>query len=122
MAEGLMKALFGDKFESYSAGTVATRVNPLAIKVMAEIGIDISHHRSKSVEEFRGWEFDYVVTVCDQAKESCPFFPGARKYLHKGFEDPSQYEGDEALQKFREVRDEIKEWLIETFSAFDCKI
>ncbi len=116
MAEGLMRALFGDKFESYSAGTVATRVNPLAIKVMAEIGIDISHHRSKSVEEFRGWEFDYVVTVCDQAKESCPFFPGARKYLHKGFEDPSQYEGDEAIQKFREVRDEIKEWLIETFS------
>ena len=118
MAEGLMRALFGNKFESYSAGTVATGVNPLAIKVMAEIGIDISHHRSKSVEEFRGWKFDYVVTVCDQAKETCPFFPGAKEYLHKGFEDPSQYRGNEALEKFRKVRDEIKEWLIETFSKF----
>ncbi|MEF3244503.1 MAG: arsenate reductase ArsC [Caldisericaceae bacterium] len=122
MAEGLLRALYGDYYEAYSAGTQATRVNPYAIKVMTEIGIDISKQRSKSIEEFRGKEFDYVVTVCDHAKETCPFFPGANFYLHKGFKDPSEATGDEEsiLREFRRVREEIKAWIEETFgSSFD---
>lgn len=117
MAEGLLRALYGDYYEAYSAGTQATRVNPYAIKVMAEIGIDISHQRSKSIEEFRSHKFDYVVTVCDHAKETCPFFPGANFYIHKGFKDPSEAVGDEEsiLKEFRKVRDEIKMWIEETF-------
>ena len=117
MAEGILRALYGDQYEVFSAGTQPTKVNPYAIKVMAEIGIDISHHRSKSVEEFYGMEFDYVVTVCDRAKETCPFFPGGKVYIHKGFEDPSEAEGeeDEIIAKFRKVRDEIREWIEETF-------
>jgi len=112
MAEGLLKALHGDRYEGYSAGLEPTRVNPYAIKVMQEIGIDISTHRSKSIEEFRGKSFDYVVTVCDQAKEVCPFFPG-EKVLHKGFEDPSTFKGteDEILEEVRCVRDKIKDWI-----------
>ena len=94
MAEGLLNALYGDRYEAYSAGTQPTEVNPYAIKVMAEMGIDISKHRSKSVEEFRGKKFDYVVTVCDHAKETCPFFPGGEKYLHQGFKDPSDLRGE----------------------------
>jgi arsenate reductase len=84
---------------------------------MSEIGIDISHHRSKSVGEFLETKFDYVVTMCDNAKESCPFFPGGKRYLHKGFTDPSVFEGteEEKLRIFRRVRDEIKDWVIKTF-------
>ncbi|MCS7202360.1 MAG: arsenate reductase ArsC [Dictyoglomus sp.] len=117
MAEGLMNALYKDKFLAFSAGTDPKGVNPLAIEVMKEIGIDISHHRSKSIEEFRGESFDYVVTVCDSAKEKCPFFPGGKKYIHKGFMDPSSFEGsyEEKLEIFRKVRDEIKKWLEEYF-------
>jgi len=116
MAEGILRHFFGDKYEVASAGTVATKVNPYAIEVMKEIGIDISSHRSKSVEEFRGRIFDIVVTVCDHAKETCPFFPG-RKVFHKGFEDPSQAEGsrEEILEKFRQIRDEILAWIKENF-------
>jgi arsenate reductase len=85
---------------------------------MAEIGIDISAHRSKSVDEFLDKTLDYVVTVCDHAKETCPFFPGGRKTIHKGFEDPSSAEGseEEKLAVFRRVRDEIRTWVEETFS------
>lgn len=117
MAEGLLKALYGDRYEVYSAGTYPTVVNPYAIKVMSEIGIDISEYKSKSIEDFIGMNIDYVVTVCDRAKETCPYFPGAKKYLHQSFEDPASYEGDEEekLNKFRKVRDEIKEWIIKTF-------
>jgi len=95
MAEGLMKALYGDKYEAYSAGTEPTKVSPYAVKVMAEVGIDISKQYSKSVEEFRGKEFDYVATVCNHAKETCPYFPGGKKYLHESFEDPSKLTGSE---------------------------
>ncbi len=116
MAEGILRYFFGDKYEVASAGTVATKVNPYAIEVMKEIGIDISSHRSKSIEEFRGRIFDIVVTVCDHAKETCPFFPG-RKVFHKGFEDPAQAKGsrEEILEKFRQVRDEILAWIKENF-------
>ncbi|HAF70618.1 MAG: Arsenate reductase [Acetothermia bacterium 64_32] len=117
MAEGLVNARYGDRFEAKSAGIKPTGVHPLAIKVMAELGIDISHQHSKSIEEFLGQEFDYVVTVCDHAKETCPFFPGAKEYLHAGFPDPAAAEGteEERLAAFRRVRDGIARWLEETF-------
>lgn len=112
IAEGLVNALYGDRYLAKSAGTIATKLNPFAVKVMNEIGIDISYHRSKSIEEFKGKIFDVVVTVCDNAKETCPFFPGKR-VLHKGFDDPSSFEGSDAGKSavFRKVRDEIKNWI-----------
>lgn len=117
MAEGFLNALYGNRHEAHSAGIEPTRINPYAIKVMAEIGIDISTHRSKSIEEFRGKSFDYVVTVCDHAKETCPFFPEGEKLLHKGFKDPSEFKGteEEILAKVRRVRDEIRNWIEKTF-------
>jgi arsenate reductase len=117
IAEGLMNSLMGDTYEAYSAGTEPAEVNSLAIKTMAEIDIDISKHRSKSIDQFIKDEFDYVVTVCDHANEVCPFFPGGKNRMHKGFEDPSGFEGNEQekIEVFRRVRDEIKEWLEDTF-------
>ena len=119
MAEGILRALYGDRYEVYSAGTHPTGVNPYAVRVTAEIGVDISTHRSKSVEEFRGMRFDYVVTVCDNAKENCPFFPGAKVYLHRSFKDPSEAKGveEEIMEVFRKVRDEIKNWIEKTFGT-----
>ena len=116
MAEGLLQHLCGKGFEGFSAGIIKTHVHPLAIKVMDEIGVDISKHVSKTIDEFRDEVFDYVVTVCDNAKETCPFFPG-KNVIHKGFEDPSQQLGSskEAIEAFRMVRDEIKEFIVETF-------
>ena len=116
MAEGFIKVLYSDKYKAYSAGTTPSSVNPYAIRVMKEIGIDISNQRSKSINEFRGEIFDYVVTVCDNARETCPFFPG-KKVIHKGFQDPASVEGreEEKIAIFRKVRDEIKHWIIETF-------
>ena len=116
MAEGLIRNLYNCYCRAYSAGTEPSKVNPYAIKVMHEIGIDISKHYSKSVDEFSGTNFDYVVTVCDNAKETCPFFPG-KKIIHKGFKDPARYEGsvEETIANFRKTRDEIKDWIIKTF-------
>jgi arsenate reductase len=113
MAEGLLRHDGGDRVEVFSAGTKPSRVRPEAIEVMRELGIDISGHRSKSVDEFSGQEFDYVITVCDNANESCPVFPGRTRRIHWGFEDPAAVEGDEAtrLAVFRRVRDEIREKL-----------
>ncbi|MCK4923582.1 MAG: arsenate reductase ArsC [Spirochaetes bacterium] len=112
MAEGLLNHFHGDCFRGYSAGTEATRVHPYAVRALADIGIDISGYRSKMVEEFQGETFDTVVTVCDNARESCPFFPGKR-VIHRSFRDPSRTEGSDAeiLQAFREVRDEIRAWI-----------
>jgi len=117
IAEGLLRSLYEDRFDAYSAGTHPSSVNPYAIKVMKEIDIDISNHYSKSIEEFRGMKFDFVITVCDNAKEACPFFPDGVKYLHKSFNDPSQFKGtrEEMLSTFRHTRDEIKEWIDNTF-------
>src|SRR5215204_2573973 len=111
MAEGLLRSLAGDRFEAYSAGTEATRVRSLAIRAMEEIGIDISGQESKTLDRYLGKPFDYVVTVCDEANEACPVFPGAKRRLHWSFEDPSQATGDEEerLEVFRSVRDESKE-------------
>ena len=113
MAEALLNTFHGDHYEAYSAGTEPSGVNPHTIKVMAEIGIDISTHRSKSVEEFLSQPLDYVVTVCDHANESCPFFPGGNERIHRGFEDPASVEGNDAeqLRAFRRARDEIRGWL-----------
>jgi arsenate reductase len=121
MAEGLLNGLYGDQFEAFSAGTHPSSVNPYAIKVMKEIGIDISKHYSKSIEEFRGIKFDYIVTVCDNAKEACPFFPDGKKYIHKGFQDPSQSRGTKEymLSAFRQTRCEIKDWIDEIFGQED---
>lgn len=116
MAEGLLKDIYGERFDVYSAGLKATSVHDLAVQVMDEIGIDISDQRSKSIEEFRGKSFDFVVTVCDNAKENCPFFPG-EKVIHKGFNDPGIFEGsrEDKLTFFRDVRDDIKEWIEKEF-------
>ena len=117
MAEGLVNTLHGDEYEAFSAGVTPSGVNHHAIRVMSEIDIDIKGHRSKGLEQFLDQEFDYVVTVCDHANENCPFFPGGKQRLHKGFMDPAAVEGseEEKLSGFRSVRDEIKEWIEKTF-------
>jgi len=110
MAEGFLRIFYDSKYEVYSAGIKPSSVNPYAVEVMKEIGIDISTNRSKSIEEFCNMKFDYVVIVCDNAKETCPFFPG-KKILHKNFNNPAKFEGniEETLAVFQKVRDEIKE-------------
>lgn len=117
MAEGMMNSMHGDRYMAFSAGTEPSRVNPFAVRVMLELGIDISGHRAKSVQEFTEQKFDYVITVCDNAKEACPFFPGGKKILHKSFEDPASSPGsdDEKMAVFRRVRDEIRDWLDREF-------
>jgi arsenate reductase len=114
IAEGLTNYFYSENWQAFSAGTQKTRVKLEATQVLKEIGIDISHHYSKTVEEIGDQQFDIVVTVCDSAKESCPFFPG-KKVLHKSFADPSDVKEPEArLNAFRKTRDEIKKWLAET--------
>lgn len=119
MAEGFLKARYGDRYETFSAGTDPTSVNPLAVRIMREIGIDISHQGSKDVRDFLGIQFDYVVTVCDRAREACPIFPGDARRIHHGFADPSGFTGseEEILEAFRRVRDEIGSWIERTFGA-----
>jgi arsenate reductase (thioredoxin) len=113
MAEGLLKHIAASEYEVFSAGTRPSIVRPEAIKVLAEIGIDISGNRSKSVDEFAGEEIDYVLTVCDNARENCPYFPAKTKLIHHSFDDPAAVEGDEEtrLDAFRLARDEIKNYL-----------
>jgi arsenate reductase len=113
MAEGWARALKSDVIEAYSAGIETHGLNPNAVKVMAEAGVDISGHRSQHVDEFAGVEFDYVVTVCGHANENCPVFRGDAKVVHVGFDDPPKLaEGaaseEEALDCYRRVRDEIR--------------
>ena len=109
MAEGLLRHLAGERFEVASAGVSPTQVRPEAVAVMREIGIDISNHRSKSVDEFTDQKFDYVITVCDNANEQCPIFSGNTQRIHWSFDDPAAAEGNEnaRLAVFRRVRDEI---------------
>ena len=110
MAEGLLRYLAGDRFEAYSAGTEVTHVRPLAIRAMADLGVDISGQASKTLDRYLDETFDAVVTVCDQANESCPVFPGARSRLHWSFPDPSRATGseEEQLAVYRTVRDAIR--------------
>lgn len=117
MAEGWARHLRGDVIDPYSAGIVAHGLNPSAVQVMAEAGVDISHHQSKTLDAFRDWEFDWVVTVCDRAHETCPIFPGHARRFHRNFDDPprlaqSAQSKDEALEFYRRVRDEIREFVV----------
>jgi arsenate reductase len=140
MAEGLLRHFYGDRYEVFSAGATPTQVNPLAIKVMAEIGIDISKQRSKSIEEFRNRPVDLVVSVCkSSAKVVCAFcssplvggrpeiinemLPDTKRYLDHPFDDPSEVEGtdEEKLAAFRHIRDEIKEWLAGYFANLEAQ-
>jgi len=135
MAEGLLRHFYGEKYEVFSAGSDPTQVHPLAIEVMAEIGIDISKQVSKSIEEFRNKEIDLVVSVCrSSTKLTCSLcsspivmgrpeiittsIPGARHYLHHGFNDPSEVDGsdDEKIAAFRRTRDDIKKWILDSFA------
>lgn len=118
MAEGLVNHYLAGDYKARSAGTKPDGVHPMAIKVMAEIGIDISSHRSKHLDEFKGQEFDYVVTLCSDAEEICPFFPG-KEHSHQGFQDPAAAKGDEKerLEAFRHSRDEIRTWIEATFKG-----
>ena len=118
MAEGLLKNM-GDRFEAFSAGTQPTQVNPRAIKAMNELGIDILNHKSQSVENFLDQEFDYVITVCDAARETCPVFPNSKESLHWSFEDPAEAtrSEEEIMQVFRKVRDEIRKRLREFITS-----
>jgi arsenate reductase len=127
MAEGLLRGIYGDRYESYSAGVKATTVNPLAVLAMKEIGIDISSQYSKTPQEFQDTIFDVAVTVCDNAKTACPICstnlelpsksPRAKEVIHKSFDDPAAAVGseEEKLKVFRQVRDEIKDWISQTF-------
>ena len=121
MAEGFVRAVYDDHYEAYSAGIEPTRVHPCAIRVMQDVGIDISSYRSKSLEEFDGQEFDYVATLCDDAQEACPIFLGGHIYLHHAFDNPSK--AKEALtdadgcSPFIALRDQLKAWIEETFDT-----
>ena len=119
MAEGLLNHFFGDRYEAFSAGTEATRVHPLAIQAMQRLGIDISGHQSKTTNSFAGREFDVVLTVCDDANESCPFFPTHGQRLHWSLEDPSAATGTEAerLAVFEKIRDQIRDKIVNQFGT-----
>jgi arsenate reductase len=125
MAEAFLNQLCGDRFKAESAGISATQINPYVARVMTEIGIPLTGHHSKSVTEFQGRKFNYVVTVCNLTREQCPFFPGEVE-VNKSFPDPSSFTGteEEILAKVRKVRDEIQEWVDKTFckEEFSVKI
>ncbi|HLD46706.1 MAG TPA: arsenate reductase ArsC [Desulfobaccales bacterium] len=110
MAEGLVNHDLAGQVKAYSAGIRPSRVNPMAIQVMAELGIDISQHRSKSLDDLAGQQFDLVITVCDQAQEQCPLFTGETEVIHVGFPDPARSSGSERI--FRKVRDALREQLV----------
>jgi arsenate reductase len=116
MAEAFLNHLCGDRYKAKSAGVTPTGINQYVAKAMAEVGIDLSTHRSKSIMEFQGTTFDYVATVCDAARENCPFFPGEIQ-IDKSFPDPAAFTGteEEIMQKVRAVRDEVKSWVEDTF-------
>jgi len=118
MAEVWTNILKGDQFEAYSAGVEPKGLDPRAVKAMSEAGIDISMQRSKNLDALGGLEFDYVLTLCDNAKEACPFFPARRKLMHRAFDDPPKLaEGkcdeEEAMAHYRRVRDEIRAFVVE---------
>lgn len=118
MAEGLLRARYGDRYEIFSAGTKRTHVRPEALQVMEEIGIDISDHHSKTIDDLNDRRFDFVVTVCDAARENCPYLPARRQNMHHSFVDPSAATGtdEEKLKTFRQVRDAINDWIEQTFA------
>jgi arsenate reductase (thioredoxin) len=117
MAEALLNKIYGDRYTAFSAGSDPTQMDPLVVSVMREIGIDVRNYRSKGLDVFKDYSPDYVVTVCDQAKESCPYFPGGKLHLHKGFFDPSEFKGksEDVINGYRRIRDEIKNWIEKEF-------
>lgn len=118
MAEALLNKINGDRYTAFSAGSDPAGLDPLVTAVMSEIGIDVSKQQSKNFDVFKNSEFNFVVTVCDQARESCPFFPGAGIRIHKSFSDPAKFEGtdEDKISEYRRVRDEIKIWIEKEFS------
>ena len=121
MAEGLLRTAAGDRLEVHSAGTVATSVRPEAVRVMAELGIDITNHKSKAADHFLNQPFDWVITVCDEAAEACPVFPGPGHRVHWSLPDPGAVQGDEAqrLAAFREVRDRLHRLTTDFVAQYD---
>ena len=120
MAEGFTNYLKGDTIEAYSAGVAPKGLDQRAVKAMAEVGVDISNHESKHLDELKNVQFDYVITVCDNAHESCPTFPGKTKIIHIGFDDPPRLaenagSEEEAINHYRRVRDEIKKFILNIF-------
>ena len=117
MAEGLLRARYGDQYEAFSAGTRQSTVSPHAIATMREIGIDISHHRSKTLDEFAGQSFDIAVTLCDRAHQVCPVVPGAKKTIHYGFLDPHVVQGssEDIAGAYRSIRDAMSAWINREF-------
>lgn len=117
MAEALLNKIYGDRYTAFSAGSDPTQIDPLVVSVMSDIGIDLGRSHSKGLDVFRDYTFDYVVTVCDQARESCPFFAGGSCRIHQSFPDPSRFQGppDDIIKEYRKTRDEIKTWIEKEF-------
>jgi arsenate reductase len=118
MAEALLNKIYGDRYTAFSAGSDPTGIDPIVVAVMSEIGIDAGNQQSKNFDVFKNSDFNIIVTVCDQARESCPFFPGAGIRKHKSFPDPAKYEGkrEDIIREYRRIRDEIKIWIEKEFS------
>ncbi len=117
MAEALLNKIYGDRYTAFSAGSDPTQIDPVVISVMKDMGIDLDHSRSKGLDFFKDYAFDYIVTVCDHAQESCPYFPDWDVHLHKSFSDPSRFQGpaDDKIKAYRKTRDEIKTWIEKEF-------
>ena len=117
MAEAFLNKMYGNRFSAFSAGSDPIQIDPLVRMVMKEIGIDVSSYKSKGLNVFQDYHFDYVVTVCDQANESCPYFPEGNLRIHKSFPDPSKFQGwhDDVIKEYRHIRDEIKNWIEKEF-------
>jgi len=118
MGEALLNYLCGDRYTAFSAGSDPTQLDPLVISVMSEIGIDVRHNRSKGLDVFKDSKLDYIVTVCDQAHESCPYFSGGSIRMHKSFSDPAKFQGnrEDVISEYRRIRDEIKKWIEKEFN------
>jgi len=117
MAEAILNKLYGDRYTAFSAGTDPAQIAPPVVPVMREIGIDVSNYQSKGLNIYKDYNLDYVVTLCDQAKESCPYFSGGNLHLHRGFPDPSRFQGwhEDVINEYRRIRDEIKKWIDKEF-------
>ena len=117
MAESFLNKIYGDRYTAFSAGSDPTQIDPIVILVMSEVGIDVSNYRSKGLNVFRDYHFDYVITVCDQVQESCPYFSEGNIRKHMSFPDPSKFQGrsEDVIKEYRCVRDEIKNWIEKEF-------
>jgi len=119
MAEAFLNSIYGDRYETSSAGTEPTKINPYVVAAMKQIGLDLSNNQAKSVDEFMGQKLDLIITLCDEAQETCPFFPGGKEYSHQSFRDPGACAGseEEILACVRRIRDEISAWVRQHFSS-----